>query len=159
MQITEEVKELASRFENKSWFDSVIMDKNRLIAQVKEMNLSILNEIPTTFNGKQVLVHFAGSTKPPVVQVPLFADSKDILEELDDEDVLFDDKDLEKLSQEVDELVCSSNFNTVNDIFYEVHDGNNAVTNLSAKNPFIRSKVEELYNKYGFDILFEELDR
>lgn len=62
------------------------------------------------------------------------------------------------LTDELDRLerLCGSNI--LQDIFYEVHDKTNAVTNLSAKFPEVRGRVEKLYDKYGFDIIYEELD-
>lgn len=62
------------------------------------------------------------------------------------------------LTDELDRLerLCGSNI--LQDIFYEVHDKTNAVTNLSAKFPEVRGRVERLYDKYGFDIIYEELD-
>lgn len=62
------------------------------------------------------------------------------------------------LTDELDKLerLCGSNI--LQDIFYEVHDKGNAVTNLSAKFPEVRQRMEKLHDKYGFDIIYEELD-
>jgi len=62
------------------------------------------------------------------------------------------------LTDELDRLerICGSNI--LQDIFYEVQDGKNAVTNLSAKFPEVRQRMEKLHAKYGFDIIYEELD-
>lgn len=62
------------------------------------------------------------------------------------------------LTDELDKLerLCGSNI--LQDIFYEVHDRGNAVTNLSAKFPEVRQRMEKLHDKYGFDIIYEELD-
>lgn len=62
------------------------------------------------------------------------------------------------LSEEVGKLrkVCGTNI--LSDIFYEVHDGKNAITNLSAKFPEIREALNNLYNLYGFDLVYEQVD-
>jgi hypothetical protein len=62
------------------------------------------------------------------------------------------------LTDEIDRLerICGSNI--LQDIFYEIQDGKNAVTNLSAKFPEVRTRMQKLYDKYGFDIIYEELD-
>jgi hypothetical protein len=62
------------------------------------------------------------------------------------------------LTDELDRLerLCGSNI--LQDIFYETHDQNNAVTNLSAKYPEVRQRIQKLYDKYGFDVIYEELD-
>jgi hypothetical protein len=52
--------------------------------------------------------------------------------------------------------MCGSNI--MQDIFYEVHDKENAVTNLSAKFPDVRKSMEKLYAQYGFDLIYENMD-
>jgi hypothetical protein len=68
------------------------------------------------------------------------------------------DLDINYLIKELDRLerICGSNH--MQDIFYEVHDQDNAVTNLSSKFPDVRRRMESLYKKYGFDIIYEEMD-
>lgn len=62
------------------------------------------------------------------------------------------------LTDEIDRLekLCGSNI--LQDIFYEIQDGKNAVTNLSARYPEVRQRMEKLHAKYGFDVIYEELD-
>jgi hypothetical protein len=62
------------------------------------------------------------------------------------------------LTDELDRLekLCGSNI--LQDIFYEVHDQKNAVTNLSARYPEVRTRIQKLYDKYGFNAIYEELD-
>jgi hypothetical protein len=62
------------------------------------------------------------------------------------------------LTDELDRIERSCGSNVLQDIFYEVHDGTNAVTNLSARYPEVRQRVQKLYDKYGFDTIYEELD-
>ena len=68
-------------------------------------------------------------------------------------DVVKEPLDIRVLIKELDRLerICGSN--TMQDIFYEVHDQANAVTNSSSKFPEVRRRMESLYQKYGFDII------
>ncbi len=66
--------------------------------------------------------------------------------------------DLRELIKELDHLEKMCGSNIMQDIFYETHDGINAVTNLSSKFPDVRREMENLYEQYGFDIIYEELD-
>lgn len=62
------------------------------------------------------------------------------------------------LLNEINKLknICGSNI--LSDIFYEVHDGKNAITNLSVKFPEVTESLNNLYSKYGFDVLYEQID-
>lgn len=62
------------------------------------------------------------------------------------------------LTDELDRLEKLCGSNVLQDVFYEVHDGENAVTNLSARYPEVRRRVQKIYDKYGFDVIYEELD-
>lgn len=65
---------------------------------------------------------------------------------------------VQALTDELDKLerICGSNI--LSDIFFETHDKGNAVTNLSAKFPDVRQRMENLYSNYGFDIIYDELE-
>ena len=54
------------------------------------------------------------------------------------------------------EKICGSY--TLQDIFYEIQDGKNAVTNMSARYPEVHTRLQKLYSLYGFDVIYEELD-
>jgi hypothetical protein len=68
------------------------------------------------------------------------------------------ENDIGELIDELSRLekICGSN--TLQDIFYEIHDGKNAVTNLSDRYPLIKGSLQSLYDEYGFDVIYEELD-
>lgn len=81
------------------------------------------------------------------------------LENLEDiMDVSTDDQSLRHLQNELDRLekVCGSH--TLQDIFYESHDGKNAVTNMSKHYVDVRKSMDKLIQEYGFDVIYEELD-
>ena len=85
-----------------------------------------------------------------------------IFDELDI-DPIEEEKSLRHLQNELERLekICGSY--SLQDIFYEVHDANltsgrNTVTNLSARYPEVRKALDKLYDQYGFDVIYEELD-
>lgn len=156
--------ELIALFGSKEWFHSVGRDQyGRFVVYIKHTTHETLNDIPDRVDGKQVMVHFASSLtatrsqftedltvrKPvPVVVVP-----EEPISEVELPPV-----DLSKLTDELDSLekICGSHI--LQDIFYEIHDRDNAVTNLSVRYPQVRESLVRLYDEYGFDIIYEELD-
>lgn len=84
------------------------------------------------------------------------ADRMDIVEEVVGEEG--DEQSMRHLQNELERLekVCGSF--TLQDIFYEVQDGKNAVTNMSSRYPEVRQSLDKLFVEYGFDIIYEELD-
>jgi hypothetical protein len=168
MDSNEALKQLAGQFGREEWFHSTGLDQyGRLVVYVKHMNHATLHDIPDFVDGKQVLVHFAGSLlatrdqftnrqdtpgstlKAHVPEEPTV--EEEVGSEEEEKSILFLQKELDRL-----EKICGSN--TLQDIFYESHDRENAVTNLSARYPEVRERIEKLYTMYGFDVIYEELD-
>lgn len=85
----------------------------------------------------------------------LYTPDEDDLEELPSSFLI---SDIGVLARELDRLerICGSNI--LQDIFYEIHDGKNAVTNLSARYPDVKDALTQLYDEYGFDVIYEEMD-
>jgi hypothetical protein len=120
--------------------------------------------IPREVGGHHVLVHFASykdanimkyaddgniklrSAPAPKVEVPV------------EEPREITGADIAYLVQELDRLEKMCGTNILQDIFYEVHDGPNAITNLSSKFPDVRKTLDLLYKDFGFDVIYEELD-
>ena len=160
---------LKEQFQNRDWFHSVGQDQyGRYVVYVHYMNTETLRDIPDSLGGKQVLCHFAASflatsgqfitgrfvtTQTNNEPFNFISDVTDDAELVDDEplDEKLLIKDLIRL-----ERICGSNI--MQDIFYEVHDKHNAVTNLSVKFPDVRASMETLYQKYGFDLIYENMD-
>jgi hypothetical protein len=69
-----------------------------------------------------------------------------------------EEKSVLHLQKELDRLEKQCGSYTLQDIFYEIQDGKNAVTNMSARYPEVRKGLEKLYSQYGFDVIYEELD-
>ena len=62
------------------------------------------------------------------------------------------------LSEEIGNLRKICGVNILSDIFYEIHDGKNAITNLSVKFPEVREGLDKLYSTYGFNLIYEQVD-
>jgi len=175
MELNEGISLLTSMFKEQPWFCEVGTDSiGRFVVYVKYMNKET-QAIPDRMLGVQVLVHFIASKTaradqfttngnhvpfskppaPPVLELVREPDELDDLEELPSNLLEFDVADLIKRLDKL-ERICGSN--ALQDIFYEVHDKDNAVTNLSARYPEVREAMQELYDEYGFDVVYEELD-
>jgi len=161
---------LHEQFKDREWFHSVGRDQyNRLVVYIKFSCHETLHDVPDRVEGIQVLCHFSGSktatatqfaSSPTAQPVPapkleLLIQEEDDVEELDSSLL---ESDLSELCKKLDYLERQCGSNCLQDIFYEVHDGKNSVTNLSAKYPEVRRVLEELYDEYGFDVIYEELD-
>lgn len=140
--------ELEKRFNDRDWFHSVGNDQyGRVVVYVKYMCHETLHDIPDSVEGKQVLVHFAASKLATREQ---FTDNGSSSRR--------QSSDADLLNRDVNALVSDFGHDKVRDIFYEIHDGPNALTDLSAKHPYARDVLEKLYEEYGFDVLFDLLD-
>lgn len=175
---------LHDKYAGKDWFHSVGEDQyGRYVVYVKYMNHETLHDIPDYEGGVQVLVHFAASklaTRDQFVDKPqerksTYPDGSPCPydREIDVQAVVVpspeptldevltpeeEEKSLRHLQTELDRLEKLCGSYTLNDIFYEIQDGKNAVTNMSARYPEVRTRLEKLYNQYGFDVIYEELD-
>lgn len=81
-----------------------------------------------------------------------------IRDEVDDLSSAEEEKSVNHLIAELDKLERQCGSNSLQDIFYEIHDGINAVTEWSKRYPDVRKTLEKLYQQYGFDVIYEELD-
>jgi hypothetical protein len=162
---------LHEKFKDYPWYHSVGKDQyGRLVVYVNYRCHETLYDIPDYVGAQQVLVHFASSktatreqfvndksvrklssaTLPPVLELVVDDEIEDLTNEaeLDKEDLILE---LDRL-----EGICGSNI--LQDIFYEIHDGKNAVTKMSTRYPEVSASLHELYDFYGFDVIFNELD-
>lgn len=161
---------LHDTFKDRDWFHSVDLDKyNRAVVYVKYMCDETTHDIPRQVDGVNVLVHFATSKN---IKKELYAHKgfkpkevivSEAVEDLGADDIEFIEEpntplDLRELVAELDRLEKMSGSNIMQDIFYEVHDGANAVTNLSSKFPDVKRGMEKLYQQYGFDLIYENMD-
>lgn len=169
MNVNDVLTYLSHTFRGRDWFyDTGVDEYGRAIVYAHYMTATILADVPDSVQGIDVLVHFAASknlskdsyvkdSKPAPFSVPLSA-VKAVTVVSPPKDETESEPDMAHLTQELDRLekVCGSNI--LQDIFYETHDGVNAVTNLSARYPDVRESLQMLYKTYGFDLIYEELD-
>jgi hypothetical protein len=185
MDPTECLKLLSDQFGREEWFHSTGLDQyGRLVVYVKYMNHATLNDVPDRVGGKQVMVHFAGALTatreqftsnpnapgstlkahvpdPPIEAFIKAAQALEALESSEEEDVAGseeEEKSILYLQRELDKLEKACGSYTLQDIFYEIQDQKNAVTDASSRYPEVRKSLERLYGLYGFDIIYEELD-
>jgi hypothetical protein len=176
MDVFQIMDQLKNEFQHKDWFHSVGLDQyGRPVIYVHVMNHETLYDIPDSVDGKQVLTHYAASklvtieqfTNKSVTQyVPTYSREIDVSAVVLSDEPTVDDivgpaeeeKSLRHLQNELDRLEKACGSYTLQDIFYEVHDGPNAVTSMSARHPDVRKSLEKLYKMYGFNVIYEELD-
>jgi hypothetical protein len=166
------LQQLKQLYQEQPWFANVGQDQfGRFVVYVKDMQLA--KDVPDRFQGKQVLVHFADSQGsgsrflnrseedhlPPYkptydteIDVSAFEDSAE-------EDKAIEAK-IETLIYELDALENEHSVSILESILYEIHDESNgitALTNLSARHPVARQRLEKLYSDFGFDLVEEML--
>lgn len=184
MRSVQDLEQLSQMCKGKDWFYDISSDElGRVVVYVKFMNLEVLTTIPDMVGDKQIVVHFlssltanrdsftnnlSSSTKPwselkskmPPEQQARVADAVkkelDIIEEA--LGPVSDEQSIRHLQDELDHLEKQCGSYTLQDIFYEIQDGKNAVTNMSARYPEVRKGLEKLFDQYGFDVIYEELD-
>lgn len=158
-------EQLQAQFEGRPWFHSVGRDEyNRLVVYTNYMCHETLHDVPDRVDGIQVLVHFVASKTARADQftnnntnnisaIP----SPPPLEELDSEELDLD-LDVNDLIRELDRLERKCGPNILMQIFFEIHDGKNAVTHLAPSFPEVHASMKTLYDSYGFDPIYNELE-
>ena len=166
---------LADQCQGQPWFSEIGRDQyGCLVVYVKYMDKTVITP-DFTPDGRQVKCHYATSlltnknkylnslesptALKPHVPTQLSAhpntDIDVVTEVVGTED---EEKSILYLQKELDRLERQCGSYTLQDIFYEVHDQKNSVTNLSSRYPEVRKGLERLYKLYGFDTIYEELD-
>ncbi len=149
--------QLVETIQKYEWFRGTGLDEyGRFVIYVSRMDYNVLKEIPAKINKQQVIFHFYYPKLQYITQVSNTisqAEVNTISKPIHQEEI-----DIDKLISDLDSLESICGSNVLQDIFYEVHDGKNAVTNWSGKFPEVRKVMESLYNNYGFDLIYEELD-
>jgi len=159
----EGLRELETLLDPYDWFYEAAAEAHRYVIYVNYMDKSQDSIIPDKMHGKQVVVHFTRS-KTVTAQdylvgnkpVAISWDGIPTLARLNDDDI--DVPNLNELCRELDRLEKQCGSNILQDIFYEIHDKKNAVTNLGARYPEVQSAMKRLYDEYGFDTIYNELD-
>ncbi len=160
MENTNVLEQLRNSFKDKEWFYDVgIGEFGKHTVYVNFMNFEVLTSIPDSIDGTAIYVHYASSLKvnrdqfvTDKLKAVVTATTPNVLDE--DESNL----DLSKLTDELDRLESICGPNILQDIFYESHDKHNAITNLSSKYPDVRLSMDKLYEEYGFDVIYGEME-
>lgn len=156
--------QLQAQFEGRPWFHSVGRDEyNRLVVYTNYMCHETLHDVPDRVDGIQVLTHFAASksaradqfTNKNTDNIPTIPAPPPSMEELDSEEL---ELDVEDLIRDLDRLERKCGPNILMQIFFEIHDGKNAVTNLAPSFPEVHAGMKSLYDSYGFDPIYNELE-
>lgn len=168
MDNEKDISWLTELCKDKAWFHKVGLGKHgRLTVYAHYIDRDVESFIPpVTPEGRQVLCHFASDdtlTLETFVTVPVkfpilsqflatqpSAQKEVVVEE--------PEKDLNFLTAQLDKLEKECGSNRLQDIFYEIHDGHNAVTDFSREFIDVRNTLEKLYNQFGFDVIYDELD-
>lgn len=147
----DKLESLQNLFKNESWFYSVGSDKfNRPVLYVNYLNKELINFIRSK-SQDNFLIHYASYA--------MCNKSKYVTLLNKQADSIPDDLDTKYLIDEVEYLQSICKRSMLQDIFFEVHDGTNAVTSLSQSFPEIRQSINDLYHIYGYDLLYEELEK
>jgi hypothetical protein len=149
--------QLVEAVQKYEWFRGTGLDEfGRFVVYVSQMDFNIIKEMPAKINKQQVLFHFYNPKLQYITYeanfIPQVKKPLPVVESLPEE------VNINQLIDELDSLENICGPNILQDIFYEVHDGKNAVTNWSAKFSNVRTSLENLYKTYGFDLIYEELD-
>ena len=161
MNMEDAINYLSTLVKDKPWFyDLKALDPRRIVVYTLYQSGDILREIPDNINGYQVLVHFTNKQKtkkdnPYIGSYVSVTTPCGVLHN----SVPSKELNISKLISELDRLEKICGVNALESIFYEEHDGKNCITNLSSKYPDVRSSIHVLYEKYGFDVIYEEIER
>lgn len=170
----EGLKELETLLDPYDWFYEVEAEARRYVVYVNYMCSEQDTIIPDMVQGRQVVVHFT-SAKTGSAQDYMAEDKKtftyhqfpfltpDSSGSITQEDLEAGLKELSApnetiLVQELTRLEKQVGPNILFDIFFEIHDGKNAVTTLGSKFPETHEGMKRLYDDYGFDPIYNELE-
>lgn len=165
---------LTKQLSTNDWFDSIQMDEfGKMVVFVRYATKDVMDCIPDKFEDKRVVWQYANSkpelvkakynsiTTPAYNYTPSFTQIVDNFKYVDINVLAVseaDDVDIKFLISELDRLekICGSS--TLQSIFYEVHDQKNAVTKFQENFPEIYDDMLDLYEEFGFDLIYDELD-
>jgi hypothetical protein len=162
MEVNECLNALESMYKDREWFHSVGVDNiGRSVVYIKFNCKETIFDIPDEVCGKQVLVHSAGSKTATREQYTNVKEPSLVLVPKVEEEIVdvteYAMQDLDDLVKELDRLEKLCGTHVLQDIFYETHDGKNALTFLSERFPEVRASMDKLYETYGFDVIYDEL--
>lgn len=152
---------LVTKFGTKDWFHSVEIEPKfgrDIVVYTKHMSSDILKAIPEKVDEHSIVVHFSAYKEASTSK---FAE-KPIAPKVEIIEVVKEEEEVEEVDDLVTKLwvlkkICGKE--SLSNIFYEIHDKEEALTADSKEFPEVRAQLEELYNTLGFDVLFEEIEK
>lgn len=161
--------ELLNKFDNlystSKEFCGSELEGNSIVAFVKKMNLEILTMFPDTFDGKPVKIAFDSYRKARSWQyiTDFYRQPPDEL--VAEKEEAFVNKsypiyDQQYLSSKLEEiysgLECEEE---LVELFYEVHDGDDCITDLKNTYPYEYNLMYKIYQIYEFDGMIDEVTK
>lgn len=132
-------------FENCSWFENVDIIDNRVYVYVNKMNSEIFGQVPDKINNKQVLVHFYSSKMCNKNSYTKVYDYEDFERNFE----------ISKFFSEYSELYGKT---VLGAMFYSIYNQSFS-SEMDKKYPHLHTELSNLYNKYGYRLLLDELER
>lgn len=168
MQISK-IEQLSNLLSQYPWFKGVEKDSfGRLVVYSDSFSSEVFSKVPENFENERVLLHFAASKS--VNKDNYITDLRKNQEIFLEEPVCIntvaepyvksssDEEEADQcLNWELESLNNLFDYDILYHIFFEVHDGKNAITQLSNTYKDARLAMEDLYEIYGFDMLHTKL--
>lgn len=145
------LENLKKSLEAQKWYSEMGVDNfGRVVVYVKYMDKDIWAHVPDTVDASQVLIHFVSSKN---------ASRDNFVEKLQWGRLPAEDDELsvDYLRDQLMLFERQCGKATLRDLFHEVHDSDDGVTNFSVVFPSVFHSMKKLYNSFGFDVLAEEL--
>ena len=159
MDLHSAIDSLSQELKNEDWFFDISIIRNEIVVYAYWMNAEVMNKVPSSIGGYRVLLHFAICNLQKDYKVPAdqLTASGYNSEELAELIPLHKSSNTELISNlDCLEKICGAHI--LESIFFEEHDGKNAITNWSNKYPKVRQRIHHLYEKYGFDAIYDEIE-
>lgn len=159
MDLQTAIHSLSQDLKNEDWFFDISIVRNELVVYTHWMDTEVMKKVPSHIDKHRVLLHFASSKclkdyKIPPEQLDAQGYSPEELSEI----IPLYKSSNTKLTNDLDRLEKICGTHVLGDIFFEAHDGKNAVTNWSARYPEVRKEMDRLLEEYGFDVIYEEIE-
>ncbi len=161
--ITTTLNTIQQQFQNDPWFYGAEVDLyGRIVVFVHSMDATVMKTVPEQIDGIRVLLSYAATKtfkREQFVATPQLFHTPEVIHTMVETNEEEEEMELPSLSEELIRLERICGLNVLQSIFYEIHDGKNAFTNMSSKYPNVRMDLEWLYNTFGFDLLYEAFNR
>ncbi len=163
-----ELDDFVKSVEKYNWFCDFYLDNNKkLIIYVSYMDMKFISLVPQKISGTQILFHFIES-KPVYKKHCAFCDKSCVntLSVCSFHDKPHDEESngyfsyedgLNFLFDQIDHLEEICGYEILQDIFFEVCDGDDAVSNYSEEFPDVREELDSLVESFGIDILYDKI--